>query len=260
MIKISKYFYIHWLTVLLFVFAYITRTLEYTFMMYFVMILHELAHALAAKFLRIGISKIILYPFGISITLKTRVLCSFCDNLILYLSGPMINALAALIAYFIDCNEIFIYNNLAIFIFNMLPVLPLDGGRITEAIILKFFNAKACRTIMVVISVILSLAISAILLNYSKLNINTFTLMLFMLGNCIMSKEKYNRDYLRELMLTKKIKTKRAQLLMVEKPFDLKELLNYFSPRKNTAVFICNTKGEIIDVKSDKEVIFDILN
>ncbi|MBS7298399.1 MAG: hypothetical protein KIG65_04895 [Eubacteriales bacterium] len=259
MIKLSKYLYIHWLTVLLFVFAYITRTLEYTFMMYSVMILHELAHALSAKFLRIDTSKIILYPFGVNITLKTRVLCSLCDSLILYLSGPMINAVAALVAYYIAWNETFIYNNLAIFIFNMLPVLPLDGGRITEAIMLKFYNAKACRTTMIVISAILSLAISGLLIIYGELNINTFTLMIFMVGNCIMSKEKYNRDYLRELMLTKKIKTKRAQLLIVEKPFDMKELLNYFSPRKHTAVFISNTKGEIIDVKSDKEVIFDIL-
>ena len=112
MIKLSGKIYIHWLTVVLFVSAYITRTLGMTALMYSVMLLHELAHTAAAKFLRLGIGRIIFYPFGLCLNLKTRILCSFTDEIILYISGPLVNAVIAAVMCVLGKFNLFFYNNL----------------------------------------------------------------------------------------------------------------------------------------------------
>ena len=129
MIKISGYLYIHWLTVAFFACCYITRTLGFAASVYAVMLIHEAAHALASVYLGIGISRFVLYPFGVNLKIKTRLLASCADEMILYLSGPLVNAAAALLCVVFGYRNSFYYNNLLLFVINILPVLPLDGGQ-----------------------------------------------------------------------------------------------------------------------------------
>ncbi len=259
LIKVSKYIYIHWLTLALFASAYITRTLEITAIMYLVMLLHELSHAAAAYYLKLGISRIILYPFGVSLLVGTRLLCSLSDGLILYLSGPLVNAVIAAIMAILGIKNLFFINNLVIFLLNLLPILPLDGGRIAECILLRRYSDKSCRIIMSVLSAVIAAAICLILILGKAVNINTLSFIAFIVGGCIMQKPKYNRDLVRELALCKSKKGLKSNVIIADKSIPERKIISEFSPSKSTLVVFCNESGGIERLKTDKEVIFDIL-
>lgn len=259
MIKISKHIYIHSLTVALFASAYITRTLGITAMMYSVMLLHELSHMFAAIYLRLGISRIILYPFGVSLSVGTRMLCPFSDSLILYLAGPLINAVIALIMAILGCRNLFALNNLAVFVLNILPIIPLDGGRITEALLIRVMGERKCRIMMTIISVIFSLGLLILLILSCSININSLTFIAFIFGGCIMQKPKYNRDFIREITFAEK-KTIKSDVFVVGEDMPKRKVVSYFSPNKRAVIFVCDKAGAIKDVKTDTQVISDILN
>lgn len=116
------------------------------------MILHEFAHILIAipgggKPIRINISAI-----GLNAQVEGIYIKPF-HKFLVNLGGPFMNIFLALVCYisgvrrFFPENYInfFIYSNIALAIFNMLPIMPLDGGRITRDIFiaeLGFFKGN----------------------------------------------------------------------------------------------------------------------
>lgn len=260
MIKLSGRLYIHWLTVLLFVSAYITRTLGFTVMMYSVMVLHELAHALAAKLLGLGIGRIIFYPFGLCLSLKTRILCSFSDEIILYISGPLVNAIIAAGMCIAGKINLFFYNNLALFILNLLPISQLDGGRILTSMLESRIGQKRAEFWVKLISAFLSAFLLVLLIYYDTLNVNTVSFIAFLAGNIVTQKRKYNRDCVREMAMRKRDKKKlRANMIVAYNTILPVKLVSEFSPAKHTVVFYCNDNGEINDIKTDTQIISEIL-
>ena len=73
MIKISKGIYIHFLTVLLFIFCYINRKLEILAISYISIFVHEIAHLTAAIAIGLLPSRIIFLPFGVNLKLKNTI-------------------------------------------------------------------------------------------------------------------------------------------------------------------------------------------
>ncbi len=107
-------------------------------------LLHELGHALVAQQFRIQTRDIVLYPFG-GIAALMGEAKPFAE-LLIALAGPLVNVLIALVlAFFIDFSSaetllsnpsaltrIFIAN-VVLVIFNMIPALPMDGGRVLRS-------------------------------------------------------------------------------------------------------------------------------
>lgn len=113
---------------------------------------HELAHALVARLFGIQTTDITLYPFG-GIALITSQPTPRAE-LAIALAGPLVNVgVAAGLLPFIDFAHLEIVSqaaaqdaaltfkeklflaNLSIGIFNLLPALPMDGGRVLRAIL-----------------------------------------------------------------------------------------------------------------------------
>jgi Zn-dependent protease len=111
-------------------------------------VLHELGHALMARRYGIGTHDITLYPIG-GVASLDRMPRSAGPELLIALAGPAVNV--ALAAVFWAGLEIFgqvlygselgvlLYNllwiNVGLFVFNMLPVFPMDGGRVLRALL-----------------------------------------------------------------------------------------------------------------------------
>lgn len=122
-------------------------------------VLHELAHALVAKSLGATISRMTLTPFGGVLNLKTKILTSQQKTLI-YLAGPVASLLFSMFFGVVVWlfPVIFIYleylvaANFLVGVINLLPVYPLDGGKILS----QFVPAK-------VISILSNILFSIIL-------------------------------------------------------------------------------------------------
>jgi stage IV sporulation protein FB len=107
-----------------------------------VVILHELGHAAAARALGYSIEEIELLPFGGVAKLAAGNI-GFCarHETLIAISGPLVNLVLILLTSIwrmapfglSDWSQMFLTVNLTILFFNLLPGLPLDGGRIARA-------------------------------------------------------------------------------------------------------------------------------
>lgn len=128
---------------------YFTKQMEtYVVIMVFA-IIHELGHLVAGLALGMIPESIKLMPYGLSISFKlipkdynkkigTGNLLEI-KKIIVATAGPLTNFFIILIIFNLKIdlisNLIIVYANLLIIIFNLLPIYPLDGGRILKGIL-----------------------------------------------------------------------------------------------------------------------------
>lgn len=171
----------------------------YAWVMLFAFI-HELGHMIAGLLLKLKPKSLSLMPFGISITFETYVYKKLMEKkkIVLAIAGPLTNFLIAILmgVLHIDQNlkEIIIYSNILIGIFNMLPLYPLDGGRILKGIIkIKTSEEKADRIINKISNVIIIIltVVSSIAILYFK-NLAILFVIMYLWLIVIKENRRYN--------------------------------------------------------------------
>jgi Zn-dependent protease len=94
--------------------------------------LHELGHALVARAKGGYIHEIILYPFGGAAKiskLPTRPI----DEIMVAMAGPLVSLALFVLFKSFEITYFLGHLNGILFLFNILPVFPMDGGRVLRA-------------------------------------------------------------------------------------------------------------------------------
>lgn len=201
-----------------FILFYFTRQIEvYALIMIFALI-HELGHLLAGLIMGMKPEKIEIMPFGVSISFKINVKeynmkikkanILEIKKIMVALAGPVTNFVIILIACNLNFNMVrnilIIYINFLIMIFNLLPIYPLDGGRILKGILhIVKGKRKAEKYINIIskITVIVITAISSILILYIQ-NISIFLIDIYIWYLVIKEDFKYkNREEIYKKLL-----------------------------------------------------------
>lgn len=109
-------------------------------LMFLILFLHEAGHLIVLCGEKTEISYIKIEPFGITIRFRDRLTKNPGKEIISAFAGPLTNFILALLALIIAKERLkfFILANLSMGIFNLLPIYPLDGGRILKA----FFSMR----------------------------------------------------------------------------------------------------------------------
>ncbi len=108
---------------------------------FFIVLIHELAHVAAARKLGVRVVSVELMPFGGVSSLGEEVVLDPRREVLVALAGPAANLVMfglglGAINYglgYEDLNNFFLQCNLMVGAFNLLPALPLDGGRVFRA-------------------------------------------------------------------------------------------------------------------------------
>ncbi len=126
--------------------------------------LHELGHSVVARAKGSYIQEIVLYPFGGAAKISnipTRPL----DEILVALAGPAVSLLLGIVGLFAgflilgahpEANHyplVFELGaiNIALFVFNLFPVFPMDGGRVLRALIARKKGRLAATRIAVTV-------------------------------------------------------------------------------------------------------------
>ncbi|MBR1802976.1 MAG: M50 family metallopeptidase [Clostridia bacterium] len=153
----------------------------YALLMVFAL-LHELGHLICGLLLGFKPKTMAMNPWGFQIEFEVAIkeyhqklgegYYLNLKKIFIALAGPLTNFLIALICFLLpiqnsQAKEIIIYANFLIAIFNLLPIYPLDGGRILKELIqikkglqtaYKITN-KTANVSMIALTVVASIAI-----------------------------------------------------------------------------------------------------
>ena len=124
----------------------------------FFAIIHELGHLFTLNKFGVKICELKISLFGVNIKTESFKRISIKKEIIILLSGPLINLCLSAVLYFlnliienIDFNNL-ISINLGLGIFNLLPFYNFDGGKIIEILLKSKLNEKISETIVSCIS------------------------------------------------------------------------------------------------------------
>lgn len=179
---------------------FITNQIKIYAMIMLFAIIHELGHLIAGILLGMKPEKIEIKVFGVSISfdvkkedynikIKKGNLLE-AKKIFVALAGPLINVFIMIIfiSNIFDISYydkiLIIFSNMTLILFNILPIYPLDGGRILKGIfyILKGkYKAEEYIYHISYITLIILTAISSITLLYFK-NIAIFIAIIFLWG------------------------------------------------------------------------------
>lgn len=128
-------------------------SVKVVFVAFISVLIHEMAHAWVAKKLGYPVHRIYLDIFHGAAEIDLGYQNNYKDTIRIVSAGPLSNAALVLLSScllfsgiipeaFVQFTKLFIIINLFLSIFNILPIYPLDGGRITKALFLKHFGKK----------------------------------------------------------------------------------------------------------------------
>lgn len=147
---------VHPLTYILIFSILLCGYFNYFLIISFILFFHDLGHLIMMKIFKIRVISIELLPFG-SI-MNTNINYNLNSNMLLIISfgGILVQLLLYLIFGLLDklliindlSYRIFLTYNELIILFNLLPIVPLDGSKILLSIIERFLPYKFCLIII----------------------------------------------------------------------------------------------------------------
>ena len=148
--SIYQNFKIHEIVYLLLLIALLSGYIKNALLILLIVLCHEMGHILLCCLFKYEINRVVIYPFG-GITKVNKLINSSINKELLIVSGGIISQclLYLVMAYcwkmsLINSGTWLMFNtyNKSIMLFNMLPIIPLDGSLFIKLILEKFLSYK----------------------------------------------------------------------------------------------------------------------
>ncbi|MFE5320146.1 M50 family metallopeptidase [Paenibacillus sp. NPDC056579] len=140
-----------------------------------IVFIHELGHVLAAKNFGWRVKEVQLLPFGGEVVVEEVANVPVWQEIIVTMSGPLQNGIMIVAALGLqsaglipaEWSVYFIQANMLIGLFNLLPILPLDGGKFMQSVLSFWLPYHR----VIAVSCIISLLFSILLTGASIVNV-----------------------------------------------------------------------------------------
>jgi stage IV sporulation protein FB len=212
---------IHITTYIIILLSFLAGYFEITFLTILTIIIHELGHFITALFLNLKVKEIKIFMFGGVTVLNENLSVPIKKEIITLIMGPITQIAFLFLIYTLYKNGYVsgltytkLYKiNILLLSFNLLPILPLDGGKLVNNILDLIFSYNISHKISIIISII---TIPITLLYDKKLFILVITLFLIVNNIEEIKNHKYKINKLiieRKLNYQKYKKTKKIKTL-----------------------------------------------
>lgn len=168
-----------------------------------ILIFHELGHFLIAKLFGWKIDKIYIYPLGGVTKFNENINKPFKEELLITIAGPIFQILLTLYLknYFEDVFTI----SKILLMFNLLPIIPLDGGKLLSIFLQKIFSYYKNLSLTLIISYLFYfIVIFLIIYNFKSL---FYLIVILFLIFKIDDERKLKNYYFNKFLLERSIHT-----------------------------------------------------
>ena len=216
-------------------------------------VLHELGHAFQAEKLGYKLKKITLMPYGAVISGDIEGI-KYTDELKVVLAGPLVNlciSIGILALWWIyppsyPYTELCFTANISIFLINLLPAFPLDGGRFLLATLsLKMKRRTAMKIAKISGYIFALLLLGAFVYSlYTTVNITILFFSLFILfGSVDLKKENVYMKVYGNFSISSVKNFKEIKTIAVNKSCTVKKFLEIAEGDSLYRVFIYDERG-----------------
>lgn len=219
-----------------------------------ILIIHELGHITMSKIFKWKIDKISFNIYGGYITYDEEIDKPFIEELLITIAGFLSQIIFFIILYIlfklsvIDTKVMFLIKKytMSIILFNLIPIIPLDGSKVLDVILNIFLPYKKTLQVLNYISLISLIIIFSFVIYYHILiEVSYIIIFSFLIRNIIINfyEEKYLfNKFLLQRYMTLNIFKKKNYINGLD--------INKMKRQKNN-LFIVND-----NVYSEKEVLF----
>lgn len=226
--------------------------------------LHEMGHLLMIKGSKVELKYIKIEPFGISIKLKNLFIKDPDDEIKIAIAGPLSNFIVSFLCLILlkEKAHFLFVSNLCMGLFNLIPALPLDGGRILKSRLSKNMGYLKSYKLTLLITRIISIitTISGLFILYiTKFNFSVCIIGFFLFFNLFSEKNHTYFFMLKEITSykekIKKIEKMPVTHVAVNKNFYIRKIFydlslwgyHIFSVVENGKILTTFTEGELME-------------
>ncbi|MDR9857297.1 M50 family metallopeptidase [Paenibacillus sp. VCA1] len=265
---------LHPFFVILMLFSVVTGHFLELIVLFSIVFIHELGHLAAALLCGVRIRSIQMLPFGGVVEIEDHGQLTAWREIGIAAAGPLMNAMmiggallfreagwgdGAFLSYVV-------YGNAMIAGFNLLPVLPLDGGKILHAAASLFFPYHqtllwSSRISVAGSAVVVLLSVSPLLQGEAKIHLNLLMIGIFLLYSNWMDYRHIPYRFTRFLMNREKgygeaaRKGSFAQPIIADPAKHLDSILRLFKRGKYHVVYVINKQGGLIAMLPEQRLI-----
>jgi len=264
-LKVNPFF------ILLLGMAFLYGRLTEALLLFAIVLWHESCHILMAKVYRLPITDVELLPFGGVTRIDAFLQLNPQIEWIVAIAGPLGNGLLIFFAYGLapyysldpQWFDFFIQANLGMAVFNLIPALPLDGGRVLRSLLARGRGFKEATRTAALLGQILSIALVGwgayltVQSEYQGLIFAFSGVMLFSVAR----KEQKNARYVFMRYLTHKKQELRLKRVLVARDLvatvesSLGEVLEHFQPPCYHRIWVLDLDGKVIGFIGEIELI-----
>lgn len=162
MIAMLKKIKIDITTYILILIALLAGYIKYVEILLIIVFFHELGHLFFFSLFHFEVESVIIYPFGGVSKINKRLHERIYKDFLCAIGGILFQILLYILFLFLFRVNLIVHStftqfvvlNKSIILFNLLPILPLDGSRMLFSLFTKWFSFKKSYILMLMVSII----------------------------------------------------------------------------------------------------------
>ncbi len=207
-INVLSKFKIHPLFWVVIAIGVMTAHFKELLLLFGIVLVHELGHAFAAAYYRWRIKHIQLLPFGGVVEMEEHGNKPLKEEMAVILAGPLQHIWMISVSYLLFKNgwineewyHLLLWNNITILAFNLLPIWPLDGGKIVLNLLSNWLPFLQAHRFMLYISGVVFIIAVSIGMAANTANITMWMIVCFLAVSMYLEWKQRQYTFIRFLL------------------------------------------------------------